>query len=123
MRAASGWPAARVISAAHVDAMLGTDAAQAPYSDSAASRRLTEWFCELERCHRHLIFVADRDDSTWALRCLRQADCNLAAFKLVVSSFRANVVRQLRSKRSRFITLLHAFTNACTNILLASLDA
>ncbi|MGH8460256.1 MAG: patatin-like phospholipase family protein [Stenotrophobium sp.] len=73
-RGLSGWPAVRVIGTAHVDAMFGAGSAQAPYSDLAASRRLTEWFCALERKHRHLIFVADRDDSPWALRCLRQAD-------------------------------------------------
>ncbi len=73
-RTLSGFPAVRVISAAHTDATFGPGSAQAPYSDTAASRRLAEWFCELERRHRHLIFVADRGDSNWALRCLRQAD-------------------------------------------------
>jgi NTE family protein len=73
-RAMSGFPAARVISAAHVDATFGSGSAQAAYSDAALSRRLGEWICELERRHRHLIFVADGNDSAWALRCLRQAD-------------------------------------------------
>ncbi|HWU67496.1 MAG TPA: patatin-like phospholipase family protein [Stenotrophobium sp.] len=74
VRGLSGWPQARVIGSAHVDAMFGPGSAQAPYSDTAMSRRLNEWFCMLERRHRHLIFVADHEDSPWALRCLRQAD-------------------------------------------------
>ncbi|MFA5938546.1 MAG: patatin-like phospholipase family protein [Sinimarinibacterium sp.] len=73
-RSFGGYPAVRVISAAHVDASMGVGSAQAPYADHALSRRLQEWFCELERRHPHLIFVADRDDSPWALRCLRQCD-------------------------------------------------
>lgn len=77
-RSLGGYPAVRVIGAAHVDAGFGAGSAQAPYADRELSRRLQEWFCDLERRHRHLIFVADRDDSAWALRCLRQSDRVLA---------------------------------------------
>lgn len=77
-RGLSGWPAARVISSAHVDASLGAGAAQTPYEDRAGSRRLMEWFGAMERRHRYLIVVADAADDAWALRCLRQADRVLA---------------------------------------------
>ncbi|MGQ0701072.1 MAG: patatin-like phospholipase family protein [Panacagrimonas sp.] len=77
-RGLSGWPVARVITSAHVDASLGPGTAQTPYEDIAGSRRLMEWFGVMERRHRYLICVADAADDAWALRCLRQADRVLA---------------------------------------------
>jgi NTE family protein len=77
-RGLSGWPAARVITSAHVDATLGPGTAQTPYADFQGSQRLMEWFGAMERRHRYLIFVADATDDVWALRCLRQADRVLA---------------------------------------------
>lgn len=73
-RSLGGYPSVRVITAAHVDAMLGDGAARAAVSDSATMQDFHEWLCRLERCHDHLIFVADNNDSPWALRCLLQAD-------------------------------------------------
>ena len=74
VRALSGWPAARLITAAHVDAALGVDAAQTALGDGDASTDLLGWLNQLEGRHRYLIFAADSDRDTWALRCLHNAD-------------------------------------------------
>ena len=57
-RAFGHYPAVRVISAAHVDASIGSGSAQAPYADAGLSRRLQEWFCDLERRHPHALAAA-----------------------------------------------------------------
>lgn len=72
-RRLSGWPEARLVSAAHVDAALGEGAAQTPFEDGDETR-LLEWLNGLEGRHRYLIFVADSDRDGWALRCLHSAD-------------------------------------------------
>lgn len=77
-RRLGGWPDVRVISARHCDAAFGPGAAQTSYEDAERSGALVRWCCELERRHRYVIYVADSDDSAWALRCLRQADRVLA---------------------------------------------
>jgi NTE family protein len=72
--ALSGWPDARLITAAHVDAALGSGASQTPFDDESSSAALRAWLNELEGRHRYLIYAADSDRDTWALRCLRNAD-------------------------------------------------
>jgi NTE family protein len=74
VRRLSGWPQARVISAAHVDAALGAGAAQTPLSDEDAGTRLLGWLSELDGRHRYVVLAADSDRDTWALRCLHSAD-------------------------------------------------
>ena len=69
-----GWPTARLVSAKHVDATLGTGIAQADYSDDNANIKLRDWLNKLEAHHRYVILVADNPDDNWALRCLRMAD-------------------------------------------------
>jgi NTE family protein len=69
-----GWPRARLISAAHVDAALGPGAAQTPFDDVEGCLRLRRWLNTLESRHPYLILAAHSDRDTWALRCLRQAD-------------------------------------------------
>jgi NTE family protein len=71
-----GWPEARLITAAHVDAALGPDAAQAPLSEPGD--RLDEWLGDLETRHRYVVFASNSDRDTWALRCLHGADRVLA---------------------------------------------
>ncbi|MGH7896768.1 MAG: cyclic nucleotide-binding domain-containing protein, partial [Candidatus Binatia bacterium] len=71
VRRLAGWPAARLITARHVDAALGSGAAQAPFSDRDASRRLMAWLNELEGRHRYVIYAGDNHGDAWALRCLR----------------------------------------------------
>jgi NTE family protein len=73
-----GWPEARLITAAHVDAALGAGAAQAPMSGGEASARLQEWLGDLEARHRYVVYASDSDRDNWALRCLHSADRVLA---------------------------------------------
>lgn len=73
-----GWPQVRIITARHCDATFGDGEAQTPYDAGERSVRLMNWCAEMERRHRYVIYVADDDDSPWALRCLRQADRVLA---------------------------------------------
>jgi NTE family protein len=70
----SGWPGARLITSAHVDAALGAGAAQTPASDREGSARLAEWLSALEGHHRYVIYAAESDRDEWALRCLHNAD-------------------------------------------------
>ncbi|MGH8529581.1 MAG: patatin-like phospholipase family protein [Nevskiales bacterium] len=70
----SGWPKARLITAAHVDAALGPGTAQTPLTDSEDDRRLRAWLNRLEGRHRYVIYAADGSGATWSQRCLRQAD-------------------------------------------------
>lgn len=71
----SGWPNARLISAAHVDAALGNGAAATTLTDSRANRELAAWLDRLEGLHRQVLLVARNDDPTqWTQRCLRYAD-------------------------------------------------
>ncbi len=74
VRGLSGWPKARLVTAAHVDATLGAGLARAPISDLEANRRVGGWLADLEAKHRYLVFAADGDRDAWALRCLRHAD-------------------------------------------------
>lgn len=70
-----GWPGARLITAAHVDAALGDGAAATALSDSRANRELAAWLDRLEGLHQQLLLVARNDDPTqWTQRCLRYAD-------------------------------------------------
>jgi NTE family protein len=69
-----GWPQARLITAAHVDAALGPQAAQTALGDGDGATRLLDWLNELEGRHRYLVYAADRDDDSWALRSLHNAD-------------------------------------------------
>lgn len=74
VRRLSGWPTARLITAAHVDAALGQGAAHSPFSDREASTRVLTWLNDLESRHRYIVYAADSDEDTWALRCVRNAD-------------------------------------------------
>ena len=74
VRRLGGWPNARLITAAHVDAALGQGAAQTAFDDVAGGTLLRNWLNQLESRHPYLILAAHRDDDLWAARCLRQAD-------------------------------------------------
>lgn len=74
VRRLGGWPRARLITAAHVDAALGPGAAQTPFEDLAASAHLRRWLHGLEGRHPYLVLASESDCDTWAQRCLRQAD-------------------------------------------------
>ncbi len=74
VRRLGGWPSARLITAAHVDAALGEGAAQTPFDDAEGCRRLRTWLDLLESRHPYLVLAAGSDRDTWAARCLRQAD-------------------------------------------------
>ncbi|MCC2655732.1 MAG: cyclic nucleotide-binding protein [Panacagrimonas sp.] len=74
VRRLGGWPHARLITAAHVDAALGEGAAQTAFEDVAGCLRLRSWLNQLEGRHPYLVLAAHRDDDVWAVRCLRQAD-------------------------------------------------
>lgn len=74
VRRLGGWPAARLITAAHVDAALGEGAAQTPFEDIAGCQRLRHWLNDLESRHPYLVLAAHSDADVWAMRCLRQAD-------------------------------------------------
>ena len=74
VRRLSGWPAARLITAAHVDAALGEGAAQTPLEPGDADSPLIRWLDQLEARHRYLVLAADSDRDAWALRCLHNAD-------------------------------------------------
>jgi NTE family protein len=93
----SGWPAARLITAAHVDAALGAGAAQAPLDDGEAGARLAAWLRELEGRHRYLIYAADREEERWALRCLRNADRVLVLAEANARPAPVPVLSELRS--------------------------
>jgi NTE family protein len=74
VRGLSGWPRARLVTAAHVDATLGAGTAYAPLADLEAGRRVGAWLADLEAKHRYLVLAADGERDPWALRCLRHAD-------------------------------------------------
>lgn len=80
VRRLSGWPAARLVTAAHVDAALGEGAAQTPLEAGDADSPLMRWLDELEGRHRYLVLAADTRTGTgggrdaWASRCLHNAD-------------------------------------------------
>jgi NTE family protein len=97
VRRLSGWPDARLITAAHVDATLGPGASQTSLSDAEGSTRLAAWMNELEGRHRYLVYAADSDRDTWALRCLHNADRVLV---LIEASARPRPVRVLQELRS-----------------------
>jgi NTE family protein len=97
VRRLSGWPDARLITAAHADASLGPGASQAGLSDSEGSTRLAAWMNDLESRHRYVVYAADSDRDTWALRCLHNADRVLV---LTEASARPRPVRVLQELRS-----------------------
>ena len=97
VRRLSGWPDARLITAAHVDATLGRDTSQTSLSDGEGSTRLAAWMNELESRHRYLVYAADSDRDAWALRCLHNADRVLV---LIEASARPRPVRVLQELRS-----------------------
>jgi NTE family protein len=97
VRQLSGWPEARLITGAHVDATLGPGASQTSLSDAEGSTRLAAWMNELEGRHRYLVYAADSDRDTWALRCLHNADRVLV---LIEASARPRPVRVLQELRS-----------------------
>jgi NTE family protein len=78
VRRLGGWPDARLITAAHVDAALWPGAAQTPLPDRDAGARLASWLDDLEGRHRYVVYASHSDRDTWALRCLHSADRVLA---------------------------------------------
>lgn len=74
VRKLGGWPQARLITAAHVDAALGAGAAQTAFDDVQGCLRLRTWLNQLETRHPYLVLAAHSDRDAWAVRCLRQAD-------------------------------------------------
>lgn len=70
----SRWPAARLVTATHVEALFGPGSAQTPLDGGEADLRLRHWLVQLEQRHRHVLFAAAGVDDPWTLRCLRQAD-------------------------------------------------
>ena len=83
-----GWPAARLITAAHVAAALG---------EQPDDARLSEWLATLERRHRYLILAADSDRDAWALRCLHNADRVLVLAEAGARPAPVPVLAELRS--------------------------
>lgn len=69
-----GWPHARLITAAHVDATFGAGFAHRALSDAAARARLLAWCDKLEASHDYLLFAAADPDSGWGRCCARLAD-------------------------------------------------
>ncbi len=92
----SGWPQARLISAAHVDAALGAGTAQTPLTDTEDDRRLRGWLNRIEARHRYLVHVADSDRDIWMRRCLRQADRVLVLAESNRPPAEAPILRELR---------------------------
>jgi hypothetical protein len=68
VRRLGGWPHARLITAAHVDAALGEGAAQTAFEDVAGCLRLRSWLNQLEGRRPYLVLAAHRDDDVWAAR-------------------------------------------------------
>lgn len=73
VRLQEGWPKARLITAAHVDAEFGEGAAASPFTQEFQESFIT-WCDRLEGQHDFIIFAADNSDDNWAKRCLTQAD-------------------------------------------------
>ncbi len=69
-----GWPATRLITAAHVDAIFGKNFAQTPLNKSPEDLQLRAWLASLEERHNYVLYAADNDSDPWSLRCLHQAD-------------------------------------------------
>lgn len=93
----SGWPAARLITAAHVDAALGDGAARAALDDAVASERLTTYLADLESRHRWVIYAADSDRDAWAIRCIHNADRVLVLGEAAAAPEPVPVLSELRS--------------------------
>lgn len=98
-RQLSGWPRVRLITAAHVYAALGPGAAQTPLADTAADRQLRSWLNRLEGRHRYVIYAADDSGTTWARRCLRQADRILVLAEAQLPPADNDILRELREQR------------------------
>lgn len=69
-----GWPSARLVTSAHVDALFADSASQTPMDHSSEDIRLRTWLASLEDLHTYIIYAGDDDHGPWSLRCLRQAD-------------------------------------------------
>jgi NTE family protein len=99
----SGWPAARLVTAAHVDAALGPGTAQARFDDAEAGACVAAWLDDLESRHRYLILAAgaagavERDGDAWALRCLHNADRVLVLAEAAAAPARVPVLSEMRS--------------------------
>ncbi|MGQ0622812.1 MAG: patatin-like phospholipase family protein [Panacagrimonas sp.] len=91
-----GWPAARLVGAAHVDAEFGEGAAQTPLAASAEDGRLRDWLGELEDGHRYLVHAAHSDRDGWMRRCLRRADRVLVLAEANRPPSDAPILRELR---------------------------
>ena len=74
VRRLGGWPDARLITAAHVDAALGDGAAQAALDGGEGEAGLKAWLGRVEGRHRYVVYAAGSGSETWALRCLHSAD-------------------------------------------------
>jgi NTE family protein len=69
-----GWPNVRLVTAAHVDALFGEGFSQTMLDYGENDLKLRAWLSSLEDAHCYVLYVAQRSDDTWALRCLHQAD-------------------------------------------------
>jgi NTE family protein len=92
-----GWPAARLITAAHADAALTAGASQAPLGDREASAPLVKWLNDREGRHRYLVLAADSSVDAWALRCLHNADRVLVLAEAAVAPAAVPVLDELRT--------------------------
>lgn len=93
----SGWPAARLITAEHVDAALGEGAAQAALDGGRAGARLLEWMSELEGRHRYVVYASQSDRDNWASRCLHCADRVLVLAEAATPPSPIGVLSELRN--------------------------
>jgi len=63
-----------LITAADVDAALGSGTSQTAFDHSPANRRLVNWLGEREASGHRLLYCASGAQDAWTERCLRQAD-------------------------------------------------
>ncbi len=97
VRRLAGWPEARLITGAHVDAALGEGIAGSSLDDGEATARLSRWLAELEGRHRYIVFAAAGDDDAWALRCLHNADRVLVLAEASAEPAGVPVLEELRA--------------------------
>jgi NTE family protein len=94
----SGWPNARLVAAAHVDAALGPGTARSPLSDGEASARIAAWLDDMEERHPYLVFAADSGRDPWAARCVHNADRILVLAEAMATPMAVPVLEDLRRK-------------------------
>jgi predicted acylesterase/phospholipase RssA/CRP-like cAMP-binding protein len=63
-----------VIDSGMCDAALGAEGFSQTSFDSPSNSPLLQWCAQQEMGHRFVIYIADRENTQWTHRCLRQAD-------------------------------------------------